>query len=187
MTKMTYREQLLHPNWQRKRLEVLQAAEFKCSCCYDGESTLHVHHKRYIKGRMAWEYEGEELAALCESCHGQEHERMRGFDVAVMRMPLDGGPWSFQEFCGVAAGWAMPALEDRDEAIELAGGDGFLRSVAVGVLARDILWAGNAAWPEQAMRDMASVVEDAEFVRDVADAIARAMQRSAAAWAASGL
>lgn len=83
MGKMTYSEQLKHPNWQRKRLEVLQAAEFHCDACGDGDTTLHVHHRRYVKGRMAWEYEGRELQALCESCHKDEHERQELFAKAL--------------------------------------------------------------------------------------------------------
>lgn len=35
MKKMTYTEQLQHPNWQRKRLEVMEAAEFSCELCGD--------------------------------------------------------------------------------------------------------------------------------------------------------
>jgi hypothetical protein len=73
MTKMTYGEQLKHPFWQRRRLEVLQAADWQCSNCGAGSVTLHVHHKQYIKGRMAWDYSLEELAALCENCHQDEH------------------------------------------------------------------------------------------------------------------
>lgn len=60
MLKMAYRDQLLHPNWQRKRLEMLEAAGWECTSCGGAEKTLHVHHKRYVKGRMAWEYEADE-------------------------------------------------------------------------------------------------------------------------------
>lgn len=70
---MSYKEQLLHPNWQRRRLEMLEGADWRCQECGDSETTLHVHHKRYIKGRKAWEYEAEELAVLCEECHRVEH------------------------------------------------------------------------------------------------------------------
>jgi hypothetical protein len=73
MTKLTYGEQLRHPNWQRKRLEMLEAADWQCENCGEKEITLHVHHKRYIKGRMAWEYEAAELAVLCDPCHEDEH------------------------------------------------------------------------------------------------------------------
>jgi hypothetical protein len=71
--KMTYAEQLKHPNWQRKRLERLEVARFECEDCGSGEKTLHVHHKQYVKGRMAWEYQNDELAVLCEDCHETEH------------------------------------------------------------------------------------------------------------------
>lgn len=73
MSKMTYSEQLKHPNWQRRRLEVLEGAGWACQNCGDKGTTLHVHHKRYIKGRSVWEYSGEELLALCEPCHAEEH------------------------------------------------------------------------------------------------------------------
>ena len=95
--------------------------------------------------------------------------------------------WSFQEFCGVASGWAMPADVDRAEAVELAGGEGFARSVAAGALAQGLVWSGQGRWPEQVLRDMADCVDDAQFAQDVAYAVLRAKQRSTAAWAASGL
>jgi hypothetical protein len=75
MPNLTYSEQLKHPNWQRKRLEVLAAASWECANCGDTEMTLHVHHRRYVKGRMAWEYEAHEMQALCQSCHAQKHEQ----------------------------------------------------------------------------------------------------------------
>jgi hypothetical protein len=75
MTKMTYGEQLRHPNWQRKRLTMLDAAGWKCAQCESKENSLHVHHKRYVKGRMAWEYEDKELEVLCDQCHTSEHGR----------------------------------------------------------------------------------------------------------------
>jgi hypothetical protein len=86
MKKMTYFDQLRHPNWQRKRLEVMEARGFKCQDCGDSESTLNVHHKRYVKGRMAWEYDGRELEVLCEPCHEAAHhtkERMDGLFAAI--------------------------------------------------------------------------------------------------------
>ena len=72
--KLTYSEQLKHPNWQKKRLESLEAARWECANCGDKSQTLHVHHRQYFKGRMAWEYSGAELAVLCETCHTAEHQ-----------------------------------------------------------------------------------------------------------------
>lgn len=83
---MNYRQKLLDPRWQRKRLEVLQRADFECECCGDNRSTLHVHHRRYIKGRDPWDYESDDLFSLCEACHGDEHdarERLNGVLAAV--------------------------------------------------------------------------------------------------------
>lgn len=73
MPKLTYGEQLKHPNWQRKRLERLTEAKWECESCGAKENTLHVHHRQYIKGRMAWEYENVQLEVLCESCHEDAH------------------------------------------------------------------------------------------------------------------
>lgn len=69
----SFAEQYRHPQWQRRRLERLQAADYSCERCGDTETTLHVHHKRYVKGRMVWEYADDELGVLCEPCHEEEH------------------------------------------------------------------------------------------------------------------
>ncbi len=80
---MTYAEQLKHPNWQRRRLEILQRAEFRCESCADADTTLHVHHKIYRKGSKAWEYSDSELEALCERCHEAETLLRRELDEAL--------------------------------------------------------------------------------------------------------
>lgn len=105
MNKMTYREQLLHPNWQRKRLEILQRDDFACQLCYDKESTLHVHHKQYGKGRMAWEYPADELVTLCEECHDIMHEQNAMMRDIVAKLPID-GPGCVVSGASVLAGWA---------------------------------------------------------------------------------
>jgi hypothetical protein len=73
MATLSYREQLRHPNWQRLRLEAMQRAGFKCEKCGTATTTLNVHHKRYVQGRLAWEYALSELEVLCEPCHEAEH------------------------------------------------------------------------------------------------------------------
>jgi Zn finger protein HypA/HybF involved in hydrogenase expression len=72
----SYFDLLRDPQWQKKRLEVMQRATFKCEQCEDGKSTLNVHHSYYEKGLMPWEYPDESLHCLCEPCH-QEAERIR--------------------------------------------------------------------------------------------------------------
>jgi hypothetical protein len=58
-----------HPNWQRKRLEILNRDNFTCVACADRDSTLHVHHIAYGSGDI-WDVPDEFLQTLCEQCHG---------------------------------------------------------------------------------------------------------------------
>lgn len=46
--KMKYSEQLKHPKWQKKRLEILKRDKWKCKKCKDDTTTLNVHHKEYL-------------------------------------------------------------------------------------------------------------------------------------------
>lgn len=69
----SYSEKLLDPRWQRKRLEIMERADFTCESCEDGNKTLHVHHRIYRKGAEPWEYSNDELVCLCEQCHKSEH------------------------------------------------------------------------------------------------------------------
>ena len=69
MAYISYREQLLDPKWQKKRLQVLERDKFTCHSCLSTDNTLHVHHKMYKNGRMAWEYHIDDLVTLCHECH----------------------------------------------------------------------------------------------------------------------
>jgi hypothetical protein len=104
MAKKTYAEKLKDPRWQKKRLEVLNDAEFQCELCGDTESTLRVHHKQYIKGHDVWEYERQQLACLCESCHENQHDLDVRFQNLLSRIPLD-GPGSKDEVYYLLAGF----------------------------------------------------------------------------------
>ena len=66
---LTYKEQLQHPLWQKKRLEIMQRDNFSCRQCGDNQNVLNVHHKKYISGNKPWEYPDEDLITLCETCH----------------------------------------------------------------------------------------------------------------------
>ncbi len=66
-------EQYRRPEWQKKRLEVMESAKFVCEECGSADKTLNVHHKLYVKGRKVWEYERSELRCLCEGCHERFH------------------------------------------------------------------------------------------------------------------
>jgi len=71
---MTYADKLKDPRWQRKRLEVLQHADFRCQLCGSKDNTLHVHHAYYEKGRDPWEYPVGAMISLCHDCHARQHK-----------------------------------------------------------------------------------------------------------------
>lgn len=68
---MNYAEQLKDPRWQKKRLEVFQAANYQCERCRDAGSQLHSHHLFYKREMMLWEYRTEDIMCVCGKCHDQ--------------------------------------------------------------------------------------------------------------------
>lgn len=66
---MTYAEQLKSPKWQKKRLEILERDNFECQSCGCEDKQLHVHHKSYEYGKLAWEYDSINYISLCHYCH----------------------------------------------------------------------------------------------------------------------
>lgn len=87
--KLTYAEQIKHPNWQKRRLEMLEYYGWACAHCDAKDKMLHVHHKQYFKGRMAWEYSNEELAVLCEDCHKDHHRVEERIKEILSNVNLD--------------------------------------------------------------------------------------------------
>lgn len=66
---LSYKEQLTHPNWQRKRLEIFERDKFTCCVCGNTEHQLEVHHLIYFKDKHAWEYNNNYLITMCHNCH----------------------------------------------------------------------------------------------------------------------
>lgn len=58
--------------WEKRRNEILDIDGHKCKRCGISEN-LQVHHKHYVNGRNAWEYDDHELVTLCISCHQEVH------------------------------------------------------------------------------------------------------------------
>lgn len=90
---MTYSEKLKDPRWQRKRLEVLQAADFTCADCGSRTETLHVHHCWYEKGLWPWEYPDVAYRVLCKDCHTKRQgieldiqQRLSEFSTSELEM-----------------------------------------------------------------------------------------------------
>ena len=70
-----YSEKLKDPRWQKKQLEVMERDGWECTNCGDKEKTLHVHHKKYLKGKDPWDYDNDLLETLCEPCHEREGKK----------------------------------------------------------------------------------------------------------------
>lgn len=83
---MEFFDQLKHPEWQKKRLEVLSLRGFTCQECGATEKQLHVHHPYYRKGKMLWEYPAQDLRCLCDTCHQTAHDL--DFIIKVTTGPL---------------------------------------------------------------------------------------------------
>lgn len=107
-----YRQLLLDPQWQRRRLEVLQAADFRCSRCRSQKANLQVHHRRYIAGRKPWEYPDEQLVVLCDGCHELQHlpapsaddlNRERRIDLLNKRLASTADPREQREIVAAMA------------------------------------------------------------------------------------
>ena len=72
---ITWEEQYLHPNWQKMRLFILNRDNFTCTKCGDNQSTLHVHHEKYLSKRLIWEIPTKYLKTVCERCHSTSHNK----------------------------------------------------------------------------------------------------------------
>ena len=54
----------------------MQRDNFTCQHCGNGLNDgvpLNVHHIRYRRNLMPWEYDDADLTTLCEKCHKEEH------------------------------------------------------------------------------------------------------------------
>jgi hypothetical protein len=149
VSSLTYREQMLDPRWQRRRLEMLNAAGWACAQCDDGSRTLHVHHRQYFKGRLLWEYSDLELVVLCDVCHSVEHTDLESLKALLAIIPAG-------EIAGLVAGyrsaddWIEPALIEAGRAADniafaagyiahMVGGLGFKGMLKVATYAASLM------------------------------------------------
>ena len=81
-----YQKKLRSPHWQKRRLELLSAAGWKCSDAgcrrrlhqhaeylssppTDDPPSLEIHHLYYEWGRDPWDYPDDAFLVLCDECH----------------------------------------------------------------------------------------------------------------------
>lgn len=109
----SYSELLRDPRWQKKRLEILGAANFTCQSCGASDKTLNVHHTWYKRGAAPWEYENFELLCFCEECHKSQTSVLDRLHRAIgLCQFLTSG--SAEEVLGYAEGMIMSSLPDSE-------------------------------------------------------------------------
>jgi len=69
---MKYSEMLKDPRWQKKRLQVFERDNWKCTECGNTDKTLHAHHNKYDK--KPWKTKLKHIVTLCEECHTFIHQ-----------------------------------------------------------------------------------------------------------------
>jgi ribosomal protein S27AE len=123
-----YSQKLKDPRWQKIRLEVFERDEWTCCRCGDKDTTLSVHHRRYVPGREPWDYPIHELTTLCEICHKDDYElgynaekrllsavRLAGFYSSDIEEIANGfEKISLQHIPEVVASAMRYALENKD-------------------------------------------------------------------------
>jgi 5-methylcytosine-specific restriction endonuclease McrA len=73
----TYQRLLRDPRWQKKRLAILNSANWHCQdagCDSPDEIPLEVHHCYYLYGKKPWDYPDDAFLALCEPCHRERQK-----------------------------------------------------------------------------------------------------------------
>lgn len=87
MKKRTYTEKLLDKRWQKRRLEIFERDEWICQCCFDNDpsnnTTLHAHHRYYLRKKEPWEYDNDALMTVCDPCHKEITAYVGTFDSVV--------------------------------------------------------------------------------------------------------
>ncbi len=125
--------QYKRPEWQKKRLEVLEEAGWVCSNCESEDKQLEVHHSYYEKDKKPWEYPTQSLHCLCGECHkdaqdinkllkqqlgkieiGTDHKQLLGYAMALETqsfpmVTID--VLSYEHAQGIADCWGLTAEE----------------------------------------------------------------------------
>lgn len=71
--KTPYSEQLQDPRWKDFCRRFRDSRGNACQYCKLTNAPLEVHHKFYLLGRQAWEYEFNDMILVCKRCHRGLH------------------------------------------------------------------------------------------------------------------
>ncbi|HEX9972276.1 MAG TPA: hypothetical protein VGD14_09415 [bacterium] len=109
--KKSYKEKLLDPRWQKKRLEILERDNWSCQACGAKDRPLQIHHLSY-QNLEPWEIESDQLITLCDVHH--KIETNKSIDAPVGLLIKNG-------FLFTDMGWILLKIAlhfDRKEARE---------------------------------------------------------------------
>jgi len=84
---MNYADKLKDPRWQKKRLKIMERANWECECCGNANKTLHIHHNHYQPGFEPWEYRDDTLYCLCEDCHIETQSLRSDLALEMAKIP----------------------------------------------------------------------------------------------------
>lgn len=133
-------EKYRHPKWQKRRLEMLESAGYCCQQCSAEDKTLHVHHRRYFRGRDPWDYPDELLKVLCQECHQEVSEILDSFKSLLAEMELDDLLWLMGSAKGIIALRLAISDESMDREftfVDMSEAFGFAKQIP-GMSARNI-------------------------------------------------
>ena len=88
MPKPTYAEKLKDQRWQKRRLYLLEAANWTCQGpCQNQKSNpnLSVHHRLYLRNTDPWDYEDWAYQVLCDECHEAAQSQMEEVAIALAK------------------------------------------------------------------------------------------------------
>lgn len=88
---------------------------------YSGESEnyrlgqLNIHHKFYISGNLAWQYQNEALVTLCYDCHKEVHQKHK---IEIKTHDLNPAKSRYAKNCDKCEGTGhLPEFSHRDNGI----------------------------------------------------------------------
>ena len=62
------------PRWKRRKHEKFKSVRGRCETAGCPQRARIVHHKKYgALGKPPWDYDDDELEALCHDCHWRKH------------------------------------------------------------------------------------------------------------------
>lgn len=68
------------PVWKRKKNQILKDQKWECQRCKKKgiyKSARTVHHIQYLRNRPDLALKDENLEAICEECHYEEHHKKK--------------------------------------------------------------------------------------------------------------